>query len=193
MSLKRSSSDGASDGSNKKGKVSLADSVDVNAVMTSEGPIVTVVILRCNGESEELVLDMSPKLQLVSKEIGGPVGFLGQWETLEVVLIMRNNQDDEDLPLNTHTLQPPFHDAVIRGDILLMRNDEDGLPVNFSLTEYEEFQKLVIEEWEPGEGHSGEEQIELRLDSAIVEQQKYNFCMHVYGLSFVFLISAMAI
>ena len=156
MSKKRTSNDGA-EGNSKKGKVSLADSVDVNAVMTSEGPIVTVVVLRATGESEQLVLDMTPKLQLVAREIGGSVGFLGQWETLEVVLIMRNNQDDETVPVNIHSLQPPFHDAVVRGDILLMRNDEDGVPVDFSLTEYEEFQKLVIEKWEPGEDNSGEQ------------------------------------
>ena len=153
MSAKRRD-DAAEDGSNKRKKISLADSVDVNAVMSSEGPIVSVVVLRATGECEELVMDMSPKLQAVAKELGGRVGFLGQWETLEVVLINRADQDDESIPMNVHTLQPPFHDAEVRGDILLMKNNEEGLPTNFSLQEYTDFQKLVIEKWEPGEDNS---------------------------------------
>ena len=153
MSAKRRD-DAAEDGSNKRKKISLADSVDVNAVMSSEGPIVSVVVLRATGECEELVMDMSPKLQAVAKELGGKVGFLGQWETLEVVLINRADQDDESIPMNVHTLQPPFHDAEVRGDILLMKNNEEGLPTNFSLQEYTDFQKLVIEKWEPGEDNS---------------------------------------
>lgn len=157
MSTKRGSAEGnGEDVVAKRGKVSLADSVDVNAVMSSEGPIVSAVILRANGECEELVMDMSPKLQLVAKELGCNVGFLGQWETLEVVLVTRTDQDNESIPLNTHTLQPPFHDAEVRGDILLMKNNEEGIPVDFTLKEYQEFQQLVIEKWEPGEALSDE-------------------------------------
>lgn len=157
MSTKRVSADGnCEDVSAKRGKISLADSVDVNAVMSSEGPVVSTVILRANGESEEHVIDMSPKLQLVAKILGSSVGFLGQWETLEVVLIMRVDQDNEKIPMNVHTLQPPFHEAEVRGDILLMRNNDEGIPVDFTLKEYQEFQQLVIEKWEPGEALSDE-------------------------------------
>ena len=143
---------------NKRGKSTIsADTLDVNAVMTSEGPIVTAVILRANGEYVELVLDMSPKLQLVAKELRGSVGFLGQWESLEVVLIMRADQDDTSFDVNLHKLQPPFDDAQVRGDILLMRNDEEGIPANFTLTEYHAFQKLVIPKWEPGNQDAGDD------------------------------------
>jgi Family of unknown function (DUF5880) len=142
----------------KRGKPTIAaDTVDVNAVMTSEGPIVTAVVLRANGEYEELVLDMSPKLQLVAKELGGSVGFLGQWESLEVVLIMRADQDDSSFDVNKHKLQPPFDEAEVRGDILLMRNDEEGIPANFTLAEYNAFQKLDIPKWEPGDQDAGDE------------------------------------
>lgn len=147
---------------NKRSKPTItADTVDVNAVMTSEGPIVTVVVLRTNGECEELVLDMSPKLQLVAKELRGSVGFLGQWESLEVVLIMRADQDDSSFDMNSHKLQPPFDEAEVRGDILLMRNDEDGIPANFTLTEYHEFQELVIPKWEPGGQDDGDDDGEI--------------------------------
>jgi Family of unknown function (DUF5880) len=153
MAPKRASTDASDGGAGvKRGRKSLADSVDVTAVMSSEGPIVTVVMLRANGSIEELVLDMSPKLQLVAKELGGSVGFLGQWEMLEVVLVIRADQDDEKVAISSQKLQPPFHDASVRGDIMLMRNDEDGLPVDFTLKEYQTFQQLVIEEWKPADG-----------------------------------------
>lgn len=154
MASKRASND-ASDrnAGSKRGRKSLADSVDVTAVMSSEGPIVTVVMLRANGVIEELVLDMSPKLQLVAKELGSSVGFLGQWETLEVVLVIRADQDDEKIAISTQKLQPPFHDASVRGDIMLMRNNEDGIPIDFSLKEYQTFQQLLIEKWEPVDGN----------------------------------------
>lgn len=147
---------------NKRVKPTItADTVDVNAVMTSEGPIVTAVVLRTNGECEELVLDMSPKLQLVAKELRGSVGFLGQWESLEVVLIMRADQDDNSFDMNSHKLQPPFDEAEVRGDILLMRNDEEGIPANFTVTEYQAFQKLVIPKWEPGDQDDGDDDGEI--------------------------------
>lgn len=146
-----SSDHGGQGGCNKRGKISLADSVDVNAVMASEGPIVTIVMLHAGGECEEVILDMSPKLQLVAKQLGGRVGFLGQWESLEVVLVIRGDQTDGNILMNTHILQPPFHNAKVRGDILLMRNNEDGIPVNFSIEEYKAFQKLILEKWEPAD------------------------------------------
>ena len=155
MAPKRASTDASDSGAGvKRGRKSLADSVDVTAVMSSEGPIVTVVMLRADGSMEEIVLDMSPKLQLVAKEIGGSVGFLGQWEMLEVVLVIRGDQDDEKVAINSHKLQPPFHDASVRGDIMLMRNNEEGIPVDFTLKEYQTFQQLVIEEWQPADGNS---------------------------------------
>lgn len=45
-----------------------------------------------------------------------------------MILVLRNAQDDETLPVNKHILQPPFHEDVIRGDIVLMRNNEEGIP-----------------------------------------------------------------
>jgi Family of unknown function (DUF5880) len=146
---KDSEDQGGQSSCGKRGKISIADSVDVNAVMATEGPIVTIVMLRAGGECEEVILDMSPKLQLVAKQLGGRISFLGQWESLEVVLVIRGDQTDENVQINLHELQPPFHNATVRGDILLMRNDEDGTPVNFTIEEYKDFQKLHIEKWEP--------------------------------------------
>jgi Family of unknown function (DUF5880) len=162
---KESNGQGGQSSDCKRGKISIADSVDVNAVMATEGPIVTVVMLRAGGECEEVVIDMSPKLQLVAKQLGGRVGFLGQWESLEVVLVIRGDQTDENIQMNAHVLQPPFHNAKVRGDILLMRNDEEGIPVNFSIAEYKDFQKLDIEKWEPADNSDDDDDEGLHFTS----------------------------
>lgn len=113
------------------------------------GPIVAVVILRTNGETEEKAMDMTPKTDKVREELKGAVTFLGQYEMLEVVIVMRADQDSEELPINTHKMQPPFHQAEVRGDMILMRSNEEGFPIDFTLKEYKDFQALKIEEWLP--------------------------------------------
>ena len=45
-------------------------------------------------------------------------------------------------------LQPPFNTMEIRGDLLLMRTNDDGEPENFDLEEYKDWQSLVIPDWE---------------------------------------------
>mmetsp|Transcript_308 Transcript_308/g.368 ORF Transcript_308/g.368 Transcript_308/m.368 type:complete len:322 (-) Transcript_308:562-1527(-) len=142
---------------------SLADSVDIQAVMASEGPIVLVVILRTNGEMEEKSIDMTPKKDLVKQEIGGhPITFLGQWQMLDVVIVINAEQDSENLPTNTHKLHTPFNDAEVKGDMLLMRSDDSGEPVDFTLDEYKEFQALThkeVEDWKPEDEGDDEDQI----------------------------------
>ena len=60
-------------------------------------------------------------------------------------------------------MQPPFHKFVVHGDLLLMKLGDDSVPLNFTKSEYEEFQKLEIEEWElddsedEEDGEEGEE------------------------------------
>jgi hypothetical protein len=117
------------------------------------GPVVAVVILRTNGEMEEKQIDMTPKMDLVKQEIGGrPITFLGQWEMLDVVIVINSDQELAELPINTHKLQPPFNIAEVKGDMLLMRSDDSGEPVDFTLLEYKDFQALThkeIEDWVP--------------------------------------------
>jgi hypothetical protein len=94
----------------------------IDKTLIKLGPIVLVVILRTNGEMEEKSIDMTPKKDLVKQEIGGrPITFLGQWQMLDVVIVINAEQDSEDVPTNTHKLQPPFNDAEVKGDMLLMR------------------------------------------------------------------------
>ena len=110
---------------------------------------------------------------------------LGEWSDYQIVLIGRNDYDDESksnvccstkicmfiwildsaLPISTHKLQPPFHNFIVHGDLLLMKLGDDSVPLNYTKAEYEEFQKLQIEEWElddeeddDEEGEEGDDQ-----------------------------------
>jgi hypothetical protein len=129
-----------------------ANALIIQALMKL-GPIVAVVILRTNGEMEEKQIDMTPKMDLVKQEIGGrPITFLGQWEMLDVVIVINADQELAELPMNAHKLQPPFNIAEVKGDMLLMRSDDSGEPVDFTLLEYKDFQALThkeIEDWVP--------------------------------------------
>ena len=53
-----------------------------------QGPVVKCVMLRASGVAEQLQVDMSPKLQETQKLLGGGATFLGQWEDLEVILMV---------------------------------------------------------------------------------------------------------
>ena len=81
----------------------------------------------------EINVDTTPRKSQVNSILGGPFTFLGQYEEEGIVVMIRrprpdyvdgedgDKADDDDLPVNPHRLQPPFQNAVVRGDILLMR------------------------------------------------------------------------
>jgi hypothetical protein len=83
----------------------------------------------------------------IALTLGGTVTIMGAWSTLDVVLL-RLREPGDDLPTNTHKLQPPLHKAVVVGPILCVRMDEDAKPQNFTLSEYTAFQALEIAEFE---------------------------------------------
>jgi len=69
---------------------------------------------------------------MVSQLLGGPFTFLGQYEEQGLVVMVRRDQAAEQagegvggeeggLVRNGHKLQPPLHEEVVFGDILLMR------------------------------------------------------------------------
>jgi len=83
---------------------------------------------------EEIMVDTTPKKQMVAQVIGGPFTFLGQYEDEGIIVIVRRPEDMEgsdddedgdgegsDVLVNPHELQPPLHNLEVRGDILLMR------------------------------------------------------------------------
>ena len=115
--------------------------------MASDGPVVSCVILRADGSQEEIKLDTSPRKRQAEDFLGGACTMLGEWSEQMVVLIARQDYEDASQSLSQHKLQPPFHAYKIHGDILLMKLGEDSTPLNYTLTEYTEFQQLEIEEW----------------------------------------------
>ena len=131
---------GGADRPSKEAKTAEATAPEnlITKVMSKEGPTCTVVVLRAGPEKkkEEMVVDFSPKKRVVEEVLGGRITFVGQWERISVVIVQRADQEDlvaSGAPLNEHKLQPPFHEEVLRGDLLLMRTDDEGEPENFTL------------------------------------------------------------
>lgn len=80
----------------------------------------------------EIEVDTTPRKSQVNTILGGPFTFLGQYEDEGIVVMIRrptpddgnDEEEDDDAnhgPINPHRLQPPFHNVMVRGDILLMR------------------------------------------------------------------------
>merc|ERR1711935_1012588 len=88
--------------------------VDINAIVSSEGPVVAVVILLADGS-------------VIEEEVDG------------VVVVIRKDAKEMGHALSKHKLQPPFRNDDIYGDALLMRSDFEGNPIPFSKAEYDMF------------------------------------------------------
>jgi hypothetical protein len=101
----------------KKGKASEAEHEQVSAsllsslsadnissLMSQEGPVVKVVLLKEDGTSEELDADMSPKKATPQAILGGLATFLGQVPEQNVIIMMRREDTASDLPENQHKL-----------------------------------------------------------------------------------------
>ena len=115
------------------------------------------MLLKQDGSEEELSLDMTPSKKMTQETLGGQITFMGQWEDMEVILVINKAAQEEASAAkrNLHKLQPPFHDADVYGDILLMRSDADGNPKGLPLADYEAFKKRDIKEWKPVELEEG--------------------------------------
>mmetsp|Transcript_14910 Transcript_14910/g.20870 ORF Transcript_14910/g.20870 Transcript_14910/m.20870 type:complete len:218 (-) Transcript_14910:120-773(-) len=133
------------------------------AVMSAEGPIVTGVLLSSDGKTKELKLDMTPRLNTPGSTLGGPVTFLGAMGEIDVVIMAR--RDQEDLPENQHSLPKPFNKMKVNGDMLLVRMNEDAIPEEFTLEEYNKHvEKKKSEPDVPEEEENQETHEEAELD-----------------------------
>jgi Family of unknown function (DUF5880) len=105
----------------------------LNSLSASAGQSIHAVSLRSDGTFVEVLLPrkLSKKAKLV-----------GSWDLVEVFLVVSEDQDDEDILFNAHILQAPFQRTKFRGDIMLVRHDVEGSPVDFSITSYTEFLEL---------------------------------------------------
>eukprot|EP00569_Conticribra_weissflogii_P004869 CAMPEP_0171328326 /NCGR_PEP_ID=MMETSP0878-20121228/585_1 /TAXON_ID=67004 /ORGANISM="Thalassiosira weissflogii, Strain CCMP1336" /LENGTH=522 /DNA_ID=CAMNT_0011828173 /DNA_START=64 /DNA_END=1632 /DNA_ORIENTATION=+ len=86
---------------------------------------------------EEIEVDTTPKKSMVSKVLGGDFTFLGQYEEERTMIMIRRPDwekegstipEEEIPPINPHSLQPPFDEIEVRGDILLIRVAETDEP-----------------------------------------------------------------
>lgn len=135
--------------------------VNIQKIMESKGPVVKCVLLKADGRTEELDVDMTPSLRSCQKILGGELTFLGQWEDLQVILLVSKDQSGDNLPVNKHKLQPPFDEIIAYGDILLTRSDDNGEAAPFAHSEYLTFIDQVIEKWNPpSDDHEEEEEEE---------------------------------
>jgi hypothetical protein len=115
----------------------------IQAVMAIEDEPVQCVLLRADGSTEEVTVDMTPRKGEVRDLMGGQVTFIGQWTDvgepdLNVMLVKLADPPAGAKP-NQHALPPPFHKVKTEGDILLFRNNEDATPVDLTMAVYEAF------------------------------------------------------
>ena len=126
--------------------------------MTADGPEGFCVVLRTDGSIEEIKLDTSPRKREAERVLKHPCTMLGEWDEQQVVLIARSDYEEPNQSLSAHKLQPPFHNFTVHGDVLLMKLGDDSTPEDYRRSEYEEFQKLVIDEWEIASDEEDEEE-----------------------------------
>ena len=71
---------------------------------------------------------------------------IGEWNFNGVVLVKLEDQLDEYIPINSHVLPAPYQNVKIRGDVLLVLRDIEGVPLDFTLQFYKEFREFSNEE-----------------------------------------------
>eukprot|EP00581_Thalassiosira_minuscula_P009150 CAMPEP_0183706352 /NCGR_PEP_ID=MMETSP0737-20130205/3226_1 /TAXON_ID=385413 /ORGANISM="Thalassiosira miniscula, Strain CCMP1093" /LENGTH=651 /DNA_ID=CAMNT_0025933763 /DNA_START=60 /DNA_END=2015 /DNA_ORIENTATION=- len=124
-SKKNDNDNNASKNNDDKANGSTNDNVNDND--SSSKPTKTVPLQHLISEIE---VDTTPRKSMVAKVLGGDFTFLGQFEEEGTMVMIRRAQGEDGdgkeedggpLPVNPHELQPPLHEARVRGDILLMR------------------------------------------------------------------------
>lgn len=81
---------------------------------------------------DEITVDTQPSKMEVRKIVtrgkGGPITFLGQYESEGIIVVVRDPDDDDGsvMEVNPHWLQPPLDKCEVRGDILLMRVSKES-------------------------------------------------------------------
>lgn len=95
-------------------------------------PVYAIII----NEDEGNICEIKVTPDDIYRLIKGTATFIGQWPELDVV-ILKCDESPFDLMENRNVLPPPFHHESVRGPILLMRMDEDAMPADFRLTEYQ--------------------------------------------------------
>ena len=89
---------------------------------------------------------MTPRENNVDKLLGGAgLSFVGSLEAIGVVVV-RSRSDA--LPVSAQTLPFPLHTATVRGDMVVMRSDEKGVPENLTRDVFEAYASRPVSEEE---------------------------------------------
>ena len=82
---------------------------------------------------------MTPRLNTVSKLLGAQATFIGQFPSIDLMIMKVRDPQSPELPANAHSLPKPFEKVKVRGDILLVRMNKDSVPESFTKAEFERF------------------------------------------------------
>lgn len=93
---------------------------------------VAVLIKEQYGDIQEINIDLDPNKYEVFLTLGGSATFVGQWESIDVVVMKSVTHEI----LNKNKLPKPFDTEEIYGPILLIRMDAQSEPQDFTLNEY---------------------------------------------------------
>ena len=81
-------------------------------------------------------VDMTPSNNAIASLLGGSITFVGQIPSVQVVVIQLRNPPATARP-NQHRLPHPMqNETSVRGDMVLLRMDEDAQPQSISLAEW---------------------------------------------------------
>ena len=97
---------------------------------------VTAVLLKPNGESEEIQYDSSSKA--ANQLLRGRPTIIGELDEAQIVIARALNQSTCGEP-NQHTLPAPFGSKQFNGNYLLFRVDAEGSTIDLSLEEYTDY------------------------------------------------------
>ena len=122
------------------------------SILAQTGPKVKAVVINASGKVVEKEIDMTPKVDIVSKVLGGPATIVGQYQNGAVVMKLKDPKESMDH--NEATLPAPFDKEPIQGKILLVRMDENSEPQDFTAEDYEDL-------CENGDGPVEKEKLDL--------------------------------
>lgn len=132
----------------------------ISATMNQQGPIVPIIILHADGTASNPSTDMTPRLDAVGRLLQGSGTFLGEIDCLHSVIVIRRDQDNTTLNVNQHKLPYPFNQDTepVRGDILIIRMDNDAVPEPLRVEEYNEYVESVNKQQQEQNDNNDNEQ-----------------------------------
>ena len=106
-----------------------------NEVFTS---VKAVLVSEEENNISEIDLDISSQKREIFKILKGPTTFIGQcYDTNVVAMKCRHEESHFELLKNRNILPKPFHEEKdIIGSVLLVRMNENALPEDFTIEEY---------------------------------------------------------